>query len=81
MLNGFRILLLIVVLLGIVLISGYTHLMFSDNEKRSGQSVTPNLTGQKSRTFLEIQNSSMQKTTNFNLQSSTLKQHSKAFLI
>ena len=36
MLNGFRILLLIVVLIGIVLISGYTQLMFGkDSEKTS----------------------------------------------
>ena len=81
MLNGFRILLLIVVLLGIVLISGYTHLMFSDNEKRSGKSVAPKVTvtGQKSRTYLEIKYTPLRNTTNFNLKSPTLKPHSKLF--
>ena len=58
MLNGFRILLLIVLLLGIVLIvavSGYTYLMFGDeiNSVSSTISVAPPI--QKSRTFLEVQ--------------------------
>ena len=55
--------------------------MFNDNDKRSGKSVTPKVTvtGQKSRTYLEIKYTPLRKTTNFNLQSPTLKPHSKLF--
>ena len=70
MLNGFRILLFIVLLLGIVLISGYTYLMFGDDIASVGtlnsvespvyinvgksKSVASPLV-QKSRTFLEVE--------------------------
>lgn len=55
--------------------------MFSDNEKRSGNSVAPKVTvtGQKSRTYLEIKYTPLRKTTNFKLQPPTLKPHSKFF--
>ena len=55
--------------------------MFNDNEKRSGKSVAPKVTvtGQKSRTYLEIEYNPLRKTTNFNLQFPTSKPNSKLF--
>jgi len=65
MLNGFRILLFIVLLLGIVLISGYTYLMFGDDiTSKSVESPVPSVGTsdsvaspfvQKSRTYLEVE--------------------------
>ena len=81
MLNGFQILLLIVLLLGIVLISGYTKLMFSDeisNVTGKNSGVAPPV--KKSRTTLEKHYFGSIGTTLPQIQIPSTKSHSKYFL-